>query len=400
MGNKQSNVNFVHEIDPKTKRKAYELERQVLANGGLKLDEEVYVDDVYFEHFGNNFMHTIRCGRPEQKIGKNIIFIHGYQGSSITFYKLFKHFYPEYNVFCPDIIGMSLSSRPSIKFKSTEDCLNFFIGAIEKWREALGIERFYLVGHSLGGYFSALYALKYPQRIEKLTLLSPAGITDTTKGGSVHERMPTGKKIGFKMLGMFWGLKPTMQGAFSNPISKVFMKAPLRKRYKLSEEENELMAQMTELSYQYPPDLDHAIYHIFKHPIPRVHQPLEDKLFGEVKDFEVDIYFGEEDWMDQIGSIRLCSKDPKRFKLFYVKNGHNFNLDSADELGPLILHNYKVKEEIIIEKLQTKEELNENVNKENEVVSQGDHEKESFSSQEEVKVTSKIEVEDDVHMYK
>lgn len=35
-----------------------------------------------------------------------------------------------------------------------------------------------LFGHSLGGYFATCYALKYPQRVEKLILVSPAGIAE------------------------------------------------------------------------------------------------------------------------------------------------------------------------------------------------------------------------------
>ena len=33
-----------------------------------------------------------------------------------------------------------------------------------------------LIGHSLGAYFSTVYALRYPQRVHKLVLLSPAGV--------------------------------------------------------------------------------------------------------------------------------------------------------------------------------------------------------------------------------
>jgi pimeloyl-ACP methyl ester carboxylesterase len=32
-----------------------------------------------------------------------------------------------------------------------------------------------LIGHSLGGYLSTQYALRYPDRIQKLILMSPAG---------------------------------------------------------------------------------------------------------------------------------------------------------------------------------------------------------------------------------
>ena len=53
---------------------------------------------------------------------------------------------------------------------------DYFIDSIEKWRQWNHIEKFNLVGHSFGGYISAKYALKYPNHINKLALLSPLGV--------------------------------------------------------------------------------------------------------------------------------------------------------------------------------------------------------------------------------
>jgi cardiolipin-specific phospholipase len=37
------------------------------------------------------------------------------------------------------------------------------------------MDKFYLVGHSFGGYISILYASKYPEKIIHLHLVSPLG---------------------------------------------------------------------------------------------------------------------------------------------------------------------------------------------------------------------------------
>jgi len=42
--------------------------------------------------------------------------------------------------------------------------------------ESEGITDFTLAGHSLGGYLSARYALKYPEKLNGLVLISPAGV--------------------------------------------------------------------------------------------------------------------------------------------------------------------------------------------------------------------------------
>lgn len=43
-------------------------------------------------------------------------------------------------------------------------------------RRTLGLERFHLVGYSLGGWVAAAYATLFPDRLRSLTLITPAGM--------------------------------------------------------------------------------------------------------------------------------------------------------------------------------------------------------------------------------
>lgn len=52
----------------------------------------------------------------------------------------------------------------------------FFVESLEEWRQKMGLEKMTLIGHSLGGYLSVVYALRYPTRVSKLILVSPAGV--------------------------------------------------------------------------------------------------------------------------------------------------------------------------------------------------------------------------------
>jgi abhydrolase domain-containing protein 5 len=59
--------------------------------------------------------------------------------------------------------GFGQSSRP--KFASEADkVIEQHVEVLEGWRKAVGLEKFILLGHSMGGYLSAAYALKYPHR--------------------------------------------------------------------------------------------------------------------------------------------------------------------------------------------------------------------------------------------
>lgn len=48
--------------------------------------------------------------------------------------------------------------------------------ALQQWREHMGLSRMVLVGHSLGGYIAATYALRHPEHVQHLVLVCPAGV--------------------------------------------------------------------------------------------------------------------------------------------------------------------------------------------------------------------------------
>ena len=94
--------------------------------------------------------------------------VHGYGGSSTLFFQQIKSLSENHKVVLFDIIGMGASGRPSdfnYQGMSAEQVVDYFVQYFERWRDALKLEKFFLVGHSLGGYLSGLYTVKYPERV-------------------------------------------------------------------------------------------------------------------------------------------------------------------------------------------------------------------------------------------
>jgi cardiolipin-specific phospholipase len=71
----------------------------------------------------------------------------------------------------------------------------FFVDSLEEWREKMELDKMTLVGHSLGAYMSVAYALKYPMRVSKLVLLSPAGVPNDPNTTTVPSRELTDDQI-------------------------------------------------------------------------------------------------------------------------------------------------------------------------------------------------------------
>lgn len=112
--------------------------------------------------------------------------LHGYGAGLGLFYQNFEPItrVKGWRLFALDMLGMGNSSRPafSIKAKDTKEKIaeaeSFFVDALEEWRKIRNIEKFTLLGHSLGGYLAVSYALKYPGHLNKLILASPVGIPE------------------------------------------------------------------------------------------------------------------------------------------------------------------------------------------------------------------------------
>jgi proline iminopeptidase len=83
--------------------------------------------------------------------------------------------------------GCGRSTRPFDRFASPNFYANMVdlertlgIGAqladVERIRRILGQEKLILMGHSFGGFLAALYAAEFPQHVEALVLVAPAGV--------------------------------------------------------------------------------------------------------------------------------------------------------------------------------------------------------------------------------
>lgn len=83
---------------------------------------------------------------------------------------------------------------------------DFFIDSLEEFRQSLGLTDFTLAGHSLGGYLSARYVLKYPSHASALVLISPVGLVDQPPK---ETHLP--KSTRMRVLDCVWSLNYTPQ---------------------------------------------------------------------------------------------------------------------------------------------------------------------------------------------
>ena len=64
-------------------------------------------------------------------------------------------------IYVIDWLGNGMSSRPEFQCETRKEAEDWFVESLEAWREAMDIEKMILCGHSLGGYCSTVYAMRF-----------------------------------------------------------------------------------------------------------------------------------------------------------------------------------------------------------------------------------------------
>jgi 3-oxoadipate enol-lactonase len=98
-----------------------------------------------------------------------VVLVHGNFASWRWWLPLIQDPLPGYVFYAPEMRGYGDSEI------TPDDCsVEQFARDLNAFADALGLERFHLVGHSLGGAVALQYALFFPGRLESLFLVSPA----------------------------------------------------------------------------------------------------------------------------------------------------------------------------------------------------------------------------------
>ena len=110
--------------------------------------------------------------------GDPVVVIHGFGASSDNWNRMAGRLTKKYRVIAPDLPGWGQSTRidsTSYAYPQQVERLHQFLGA-------LGLKRFHLIGHSMGGFISSAYAAKYPEEVITLGLIAPHGVAEPQPG--------------------------------------------------------------------------------------------------------------------------------------------------------------------------------------------------------------------------
>lgn len=287
-----------------------------------------------------------------------LVMLHGYGASSMHFYRnmhgLSRQFYK--TVYSLDMLGWGLSSRPTSFFNSNtslEETEDFFVESLEAWRVAQDIPKFTLAGHSMAGYLSVAYSERYPERVERLILMSPAGVNEKTP--DFQSRITSNATLTQRF---FFGMVGTLFNRGTTPFSFIRTISESRGRSMISryvngrlptltqKDEREAMADYLYVNGVMPGSGEACLSRILE-PTTHAKRPTVHRI-PKLKVKDISFIYGESDWMDVNGGLeveRICKEmkmngqtDAPNVQVHGVQQaGHMLHLDNWEEFNSAVI---------------------------------------------------------------
>jgi pimeloyl-ACP methyl ester carboxylesterase len=259
----------------------------------------------------------------------------------------------DHTVYAVDLLGFGRSSRHPFSGQTPEDAEKYFVDSFETWRKTLGLDKFHLLGHSMGAYLSAVYTLQEPSRVSRLILADPWGLPE--RPADWDDRIPAKWKAIIKVV----------SSISNSPLSLLRAAGPIGPSLI-----QRVRPDLVNKFGRFFPDEDRTaldyIYHVNAQapageeafakltvPIGFAAKPLVNRLHEISEDVPVSFIYGEDTWMDiRVGvKAKESMKSPTDFVVI-PNAGHHVYIDNYDLFNEAVKLATKGKMATLSEKLR------------------------------------------------
>ncbi len=141
--------------------------------------------------------------------GQPILLLHGFDSSFLEFRRIYKSLKRNFQVIVPDLLGFGFSPRCATNEYNSSKIISHLIDLLKTLKITKNLK---IIGASMGGSTALKLAYEIPDSIEKIILLSPAGLFGEPK------RIPFPlNQIGASFLGLPQVRKSLCRQAFAFP---------------------------------------------------------------------------------------------------------------------------------------------------------------------------------------
>lgn len=146
------------------KHELYELAMETERGRSDLVEKTIQIDDIQV-----SFLEGAQAQDKE-----TMLLIHGFAASKENWLRFAGHLRDEYRIVAVDLLGHGKSTKNPALNHDLDDQVQYLINFLN----AKQLTKVHLVGNSMGGAISSLFAAKHPERTLSVTLVNPAGVFD------------------------------------------------------------------------------------------------------------------------------------------------------------------------------------------------------------------------------
>nr|XP_029518673.1 1-acylglycerol-3-phosphate O-acyltransferase ABHD5-like [Oncorhynchus nerka] len=238
-------------------------------------------------------------------------------------------------VYALDLLGFGRSSRPlfSVDPQGAEEQ---FLGALEEWRDRVGLEEIILLGHNLGGYLAAAYTLKHPHRVKHLILVEPWGFPARPESMDQEKSIPVWIRAMGVVMSPFNLLATLRLAGPLGPMLVQTIRSDFKQKYSPVFDDNTVSDYIYHLNAQTPSG--EAAFKNMTVPYGWAKRPMLDRIVHIRPDIPISIIYGSRSSIDSDSGYTL-QKTRLDVDIVVIRGGgHYVFADQPDDFNQNILH--------------------------------------------------------------
>ncbi|XP_058064394.1 (Lyso)-N-acylphosphatidylethanolamine lipase isoform X1 [Anopheles bellator] len=297
--------------------------------------------------YWGRFVNIGRCVGEEDKIwtiGLNtdspntpLVLLHGL-GAGVALWVLnLEELARERPVYAIDVLGFGRSSRPSFD----NDAMvveKQLVKSIEDWRREVDLNEMVLLGHSMGGFLAASYALSYPERLRHLIVADPWGFPEKPEDFESTVKIRTWVKpiiAVSKMLNPLWPIR--VAGPYGASLVNRFRGDIVEKFTGTIADGTDISNYIHQCNAQRP--TGEAAFHTMMKDFGWAKNPMIHRIVNVKPTVPITMLYGAQSWVMRTGPINTLKelRVGSYVNVQVIENsGHHIYADDAPSFNRLV----------------------------------------------------------------
>ncbi|XP_034237115.1 (Lyso)-N-acylphosphatidylethanolamine lipase isoform X3 [Thrips palmi] len=260
-----------------------------------------------------------------------ILLLHGL-GAGVALWCLnLDHIAASRPVYAIDLLGFGRSSRP--KFSSDPlEAEGQLVKSVEEWRKEMQLEKMVVLGHSMGGFLAASYAIKYPDRVSHLILADPWGFPECPK--EYKSNVPTLYRVIGSVLTR---MNPLWAVRFAGPFGQSLIekvRPDIMKKFSSVLDDKDGQSIISQYIFQCNAQTPtgESAFHAMMVGFGWAKHPMVHRIHELRADVPMTLVYGSRSWVDNTNSHIIKEKRPNSFVNVQIISGagHHVYADKSD----------------------------------------------------------------------